>query len=61
LKVLNISIDFISNAFQSIKSLSLLNTRRSDHISPAGMAKLEKHTNTFANMLKHRLSLFVGH
>jgi hypothetical protein len=57
----NISADFIDEAFQFIKSLSVLNTKRSDQISPAKLAQLEKHTNTCAKMLKHRLSLFFRH
>jgi hypothetical protein len=61
LQPLNISIDFINKAFQSVKSLSVSNARRSDHTSPAGMAQLEKHTNILAKMLKYRLSLFLRH
>jgi hypothetical protein len=59
LQPLEISIDFINKAFQSIKSLSVLNTRRSDRTSPAGTAQLEKHIDNFAKMLKHRLSRFL--
>jgi hypothetical protein len=61
LQSLNISTDFIIHAFQSIKSLAVLNTRRFNHTLPAGMAQFEKHTNTFAKMLTHCLSLFLRH
>jgi hypothetical protein len=61
LQPLHISTDFIIKAFQSIKSLPVLNTRRCDHTSPAGMAKLEKHTGSVVKVLKHPLSLFLRH
>jgi hypothetical protein len=52
-----ISLNFINHGFECIRSISVLNTRKFDYTSTTEIDQLKKHSNTFARMLKHWLSI----
>jgi hypothetical protein len=59
LKPITLTQEFVNGAFDHIKSIATFNTTRAEYTSPSGLAQLERHTNTLAKMLKHRLIHFL--